>query len=88
MTPRQYKMLRLLEHQALTPFEAGKYNQTTFRSLLIHEWIYFKGSKFVISRKGSEFFYDFHHANIKRKHPSLRLTAYFDPKIYHLRKTA
>ena len=99
LSDRQYPMLREFIDRGrnfIMPIEEAQvFNQITFRSMLVRQYVRYKpawndgvGSHrggFVVTTAGRDAFQLFHQSErILRAHPELPLTAYFDPAAYGL----
>jgi hypothetical protein len=82
----QFGMLEMFTGASYLRIEdAQQYDQRPFRSMLIRGYIAYRpGRGFHLTRLGRLAREDFHHGNIRRKNPTLPLTSYFDPTVYHL----
>lgn len=87
LSGRQYAMLRMFFDQgrdSMRISDAQQWNQTTFRSMLIRNYISYTGHGFRITKEGDEAMRLFEQAEIARSASmtSQPLTRYFDPAAY------
>jgi len=89
LSNRQYPMLKIFAEGGSDYYmrveDARIWDQRPFRSMLIQEWISYRpGRGFHITKEGRAAWEEFRHTEIKRKNPTLPLTAYFDATAYGL----
>ena len=83
----QFNLLRIFARGvAMSVDKARLYDQRPFRSLLMRKWISYdrRQGGFAITAAGQDAWHDFWHHTVKRRHPSLKLTSYFDASSYGL----
>jgi hypothetical protein len=83
LSARQFTLLERFASyrsgQHVSVAEAGRWNQTTFRSMLVRDYVRYRpGKGFHLTERGHEAYGTFLAMPIDRKHPSLKLTSYFD----------
>lgn len=90
LSNRQFPMMQAfldLRGGYMTIDEARTYDQRALRSMLIRKYVaYHAGRGFYFTKDGKNAWEEFGDTDIRRKHPELPLTAYFDANAYGLAK--
>ena len=94
LSNRQFPMLTMFidmkEGQYMTEEEAMRWDQRSFRSMLVRAWVSYRPNHgFFVTKEGREAMQEFLSTDIARQNPGSPLTSYFDASAYGLkRKTA